>query len=65
MRGGDGYGRPTDRGCRLEAYIAISEVKARYCRALDTKDWEGYGDVFTDDVELDTPPAGGILTHGR
>lgn len=50
---------------KLEAYVAISEVKARYCRALDTKDWEGYADVFTEDVELDTRPAGGSLTHGR
>lgn len=49
----------------LEAYVAISQVKARYCRTLDTKDWQGYGDVFTDDVELDTRPAGGYLTHGR
>jgi len=49
----------------IEAYIAISQVKARYCRTLDTKDWAGYGDVFTDDLELDTRPAGGTLTHGR
>jgi hypothetical protein len=49
----------------LDAYVAISRVKARYCRTLDTKDWTGYGEVFTDDVELDTRPAGGSLTHGR
>lgn len=49
----------------LEAYVAISQVKARYCRTLDTKDWQGYGDVFTDDIELDTRPSGGSLTHGR
>jgi hypothetical protein len=49
----------------IEAYIAISQVKARYCRTLDTKDWAGYGDVFTDDFELDTRPSGGSLTHGR
>jgi hypothetical protein len=46
-------------------YIAICEVKARYCRTLDTKDWAGYADVFTEDLELDTRPAGGTLTHGR
>jgi uncharacterized protein (TIGR02246 family) len=46
-------------------YIAICEVKARYCRTLDTKDWAGYADVFTEDLELDTRPAGGALTHGR
>jgi uncharacterized protein (TIGR02246 family) len=43
----------------LEAYVAISEVKARYCRALDTKDWAAYADVFTEDFELDTSAAGG------
>ena len=31
----------------LEAYIAISQVKAQYCRAMDTKDWAGYGDDVT------------------
>jgi len=36
----------------LDTYIAISQVKAQYCRALDTKDWATYGDVFIDDVEL-------------
>jgi len=49
----------------LQAYIEISQVKARYCRTLDTKDWAGFGDVFTSDIELDTRPAGGTLTHGR
>jgi len=44
---------------RLEACLAIGEVKARYCRLLDTKDWDGYADVFTEDFELDTSPAGG------
>lgn len=49
----------------IEAHIAISETKARYCRCLDTKDWAGYADVFTEDLVLDTRPAGGILTEGR
>jgi hypothetical protein len=31
----------------LEAYIAISQVKARYCRTLDTKDWAGYETAST------------------
>ena len=44
---------------KLEAYVAIGEVKARYCRMLDTKDWAGYADVFTEDFELDTSAAGG------
>ena len=49
----------------LEAYVAISQVKAQYCRGLDTKDWVAYGDVFTDDVEMDTRPAGGTIVQGR
>ena len=28
----------------------IRQLKARYCRMLDTKDWQGWADVFTDDV---------------
>jgi len=51
---------------KIEAYIAISEVKARYCRCLDTKDWTGYTDVFTEDFVLDTSAAGGPPPiHGR
>jgi hypothetical protein len=50
----------------LQAYVEISQVKARYCRTLDTKDWAGYADIFTEDFELDTSAAGGPPTiHGR
>jgi hypothetical protein len=45
--------------------LAICETKARYCRCLDTKDWSGYGDVFTPDVHLDSSPSGGTDAHGR
>jgi hypothetical protein len=45
-------------------WIAICETKARYCRCLDTKDWVGYGDCFTEDFALTTPPNGNV-THGR
>jgi len=50
---------------KLEAFVAITEVKARYCRTLDTKDWAGYADVFTEDLVLDTRDAGGPITQGR
>ena len=43
---------------------AICEVKARYCRCLDTKDWAGYADCFTDDFVLSGPPEGNVH-HGR
>jgi hypothetical protein len=39
--------------------IAICEVKARYCRFLDTKQWDAWGDLFTDDFVLDTSEASG------
>ena len=32
---------------------AIRQLKARYFRTLDQKDWSGYRQVFTDDVEID------------
>jgi uncharacterized protein (TIGR02246 family) len=46
-------------------YVAICETKARYCRTLDSKDWAGYADVFTEDLVLDTEPAGGYKIQGR
>lgn len=49
----------------VEDYLAICEVKARYCRCLDTKDWAGYADQFTEDAVLDTRDSGGPLVEGR
>ncbi len=39
-------------------WAAIVATKARYCRCLDTKDWDGYADCFTEDFLLMTPPGG-------
>lgn len=39
--------------------IAICELKARYCRLLDTKQWDAWSDLFTEDFVLDTSEAGG------
>jgi ketosteroid isomerase-like protein len=44
---------------QADDYIAISQVKARYCRFLDGKDWAAYTDLFTEDFVLDTSPGGG------
>lgn len=41
-------------------WLAITTLKARYCRMLDTKDWDGYAALFTEDAVLDTSPAGGF-----
>ena len=39
--------------------IAIGETKARYCRFLDTKQWDAWASLFTEDLVLDTSEAGG------
>jgi hypothetical protein len=33
---------------------AIKQLKARYFRLLDTKRWQEWGEVFTEDAHLDT-----------
>jgi hypothetical protein len=38
---------------RLVAIEAIKNVKARYWYCMDTKDWAGLRDVFTDDAVFD------------
>ncbi|MDK2758680.1 MAG: nuclear transport factor 2 family protein [Blastomonas fulva] len=46
-------------------WLDICSLKARYCRCLDTKDWQGYAEVFADDAVLDTSPSGGLTVAGR
>jgi uncharacterized protein (TIGR02246 family) len=43
---------------------AIKQLKARYFRMMDTKDWDGMRDVFADDVLIDTTEAGGRVVTG-
>ena len=44
---------------------AIRQLKARYFRTLDTKDWAGMRQVFTDDVVVDTTQdTGGSVVTG-
>jgi uncharacterized protein (TIGR02246 family) len=43
---------------------AIKQLKARYCRLLDTKDWAGWRDIFTDDFVSDTTESGGVRISG-
>jgi ketosteroid isomerase-like protein len=40
-------------------HLEICELKARYCRFLDTKQWDAWADLFTEDFVLDTSEAGG------
>ncbi|WP_374145102.1 nuclear transport factor 2 family protein [Sphingomonas sp. 28-63-12] len=53
---------PSDRrvsGCLranftpMTDHDALQALKARYCRLLDTKDWAGFADLFTEDAVLD------------
>ena len=43
---------------------AIKQLKARYFRTMDTKDWDGMRRVFADDVRMDTTSSGGGVVHG-
>jgi hypothetical protein len=43
---------------------AIEELKARYCRLLDTKNWQAWRAIFTDDFVSDTSEAGGKVIEG-
>jgi uncharacterized protein (TIGR02246 family) len=43
---------------------AIKQLKARYFRTMDAKDWAAMREVFADDVVMDTTAAGGRLVTG-
>jgi len=53
----------------LQDYAAreqIKDVKARYCRYLDTRDWDGFAALFTEDAVLDVrQDTGSDPFHGR
>jgi hypothetical protein len=43
---------------------AIKQLKARYFRLMDTKDWVGMRKVFVEDVYIDTTDSGGRVVEG-
>ena len=43
---------------------SIKQLKARYFRLMDTKDWDGLSRVFTRDVRIDMVNEGGAITIG-
>lgn len=54
----------------LDSYQAIQELKSRYCRFMDTKQWQQWSELFTDDVVMDvsddvSPDIGNPITTGR
>jgi hypothetical protein len=53
-----------DTATTLLAIESIKQLKARYCRCLDTKDWDAWRAIFTDDFVSDTSEAGGKLIVG-
>lgn len=48
----------------LDDIEAIKQLKARYFRTMDTKDWAAMRQVFADDVVIDTTASGGALITG-
>jgi hypothetical protein len=43
---------------------AIKQLKARYCRTMDTKAWDSMRSLFADDVTIDTVESGGSVVTG-
>ncbi|WP_116287832.1 SDR family NAD(P)-dependent oxidoreductase [Parafrankia colletiae] len=59
--GGAGARPPAEVLADIEA---VRQLKARYFRTLDTKDWNGFRQVFADDVVIDTTASGGSVVTG-
>jgi len=51
-----------DPAATLLAIEQIKQLKARYFRLMDTKQWEAWGGVFADDVVMDVPEADMVVT---
>lgn len=60
MFGGEGYALAMNS----EDRDAIVQLKARYFRLMDTKDWDGLRNVFTEDVVIDTTEDSGTVING-
>ncbi|WP_218007783.1 nuclear transport factor 2 family protein [Nocardia vinacea] len=55
---------PPDPAAAVAAVYAIKQVKARYFRAVDTKDWDLLKQQVMPDVVIDTTGSAGIVTVG-
>lgn len=53
-----------DDAAALSEIESIKQLKARYCRYLDTKDWGAWRGLFVDDFLSDTASAGGKVIVG-
>lgn len=47
-----------ERITRLEDREAIKQLRAKYCYRIDSRDWDGYAALFTEDAYLDFGPVG-------
>lgn len=56
--------RELDALTRLAVIEDIKQLKARYFRSLDLKEWEMFGLVFAEDAVLEVPEAD-MVEHGR
>ena len=48
----------------MDEIEAIKQLKARYFRTMDTKDWDAMRRVFTADVVMDSTGSGGSVITG-
>ncbi|MCZ0726644.1 nuclear transport factor 2 family protein [Mycolicibacterium iranicum] len=53
-----------DDAAALREIEAIKQLKARYCRLLDTKDWDAWRSLFSEGFHSDTSQAGGKVITG-
>ncbi len=53
-----------DDAAAVREIEAIKQLKARYCRYLDTKQWDKWRSIFADDFVSDTAEAGGQRIAG-
>lgn len=53
-----------DQAVELLEIEAIKRLKARYCRLLDTKQWDAWRALFADDFVSDTSSSGGRVIVG-
>ena len=49
---------------RLMAIESIKQLKARFLRCLDTKDWDGFAATLSDDAVLDMSQQGSDVLEG-
>ncbi|WP_370654828.1 nuclear transport factor 2 family protein [Prescottella sp. R16] len=59
----DGGTAPVNPRTAAADIEAVKQLKARYFRLMDAKDWDGLADVFTPDVTIDMTETGGGVTN--